>query len=107
MAGALIGAGVTVFMTTEVAQSFTDLRFSADLISSPSDDLIVQRYVKMEGEIRKVMTVVKMRGSNHSKKLRLYDVTKDGLVVGATLHDYRDIINGVAQRYHSTEAGTD
>jgi circadian clock protein KaiC len=48
-------------MTTEVAQSFTDLRFSADLISFLSDDLIVQRYVEMEGEIRKVMTVVKMQ----------------------------------------------
>ena len=107
MAGALTGAGVTLFMTTEVAQSFTDLRFSADLISFLSDDLIVQRYVEMEGEIRKVMTVVKMRGSNHSKELRLYDVTKDGLVVGATLHEYRGIINGVAQRHQSTEAGTD
>jgi len=53
------------------------------------------------------MTVVKMRGSNHSRELRLYDVTKDGLVVGATLHDYRGIINGVAQRYQTTEAGTD
>jgi circadian clock protein KaiC len=72
-----------------------------------SDDLIVQRYVEMEGEIRKVMAVVKMRGSNHSKELRLYDVTKDGLVVGAALHDYRGIINGVAQRYQRTEAGTD
>ena len=93
-------------MTTEVPQSFTDLRFSADLVSFLSDDLIVQRYVEMEGEIRKVMTVVKMRGSNHSNELRLYNVTKDGLVVGAPLHDYRGIINGVAQRHQSTEAGT-
>jgi circadian clock protein KaiC len=54
-----------------------------------------------------VMTVVKMRGSNHSKELRLYDVTKAGLVIGETLHEYRGIINGVAQRHQSTEAGTD
>src|SRR6266581_5648752 len=89
MVGALTGAGVTVFMTTEVAQSFTDLRFSADLISFLSDDLIVQRYVEMEGEVRKVMNVIKMRGSEHSKALRLYDVTKTGLVVGGALSDYR------------------
>jgi circadian clock protein KaiC len=106
MVGALTGSGVTVFMTTEVAQSFTDLRFSTDMISFLTDDIIVQRYVEMEGEIRKVMTVIKMRGSNHSKELRLYDVTKDGLVIGSALHDYRGIINGVAQRYQRTEAGT-
>jgi circadian clock protein KaiC len=106
MVGALTGAGVTVFMTTEIAQSFTDLRFSTDLISFLTDDVIVQRYVEIEGEIHKVMTVIKMRGSEHSKALRLYDVTSTGLVVGKDLHDYRGIITGVAQRHQRTEAGT-
>jgi circadian clock protein KaiC len=106
MVGALTGAGVTVFMTTEVAQTFTDLRFSTDLISFLTDDIIVQRYVEIEGEVRKVMTVIKMRGSEHSKALRLYDVTKAGVVIGDTLHDYRGIISGIAQRYQRTEAGT-
>jgi hypothetical protein len=32
MVGTLTGSGVTVFMTVEVAESFTDLRFSADLV---------------------------------------------------------------------------
>jgi len=98
---------VTMFMTTEVAQTFTDLRFSTDLISFLTDDIIVQRYVEIEGEIRKVMTVVKMRGSEHSKALRLYDITTTGVVVGGMLRDYRGIITGVAQRYQRTEAGTD
>ena len=51
--------------------------------------------------MRKVMTVIKMRGSAHSKDLRLYDVTADGLVVGDTLYEYRGIITGVAQRHHT------
>jgi circadian clock protein KaiC len=105
MVGALTGAGVTVFMTTEVAQTFTDLRFSTDLISFLTDDIIVQRYVEIEGEVRKVLTVIKMRGSEHSKELRLYEVTRTGLTVGGTLRDYRGIITGVAQRYQRTEAG--
>ncbi len=105
MVGTLTGSGVTVFMTTEVALSFTDLRFSSDLISFLTDDLIVQRYVEIEGEMRKVITVVKMRGSEHSKELRQYDVTKQGLVIGSALRDYRGIITGVAQRYQRTEAG--
>jgi circadian clock protein KaiC len=52
------------------------------------------------------MAVIKMRRSEHSKELRLYDVTKTGLVVGSSLHDYRGIITGVAQRHQRTEAGT-
>jgi circadian clock protein KaiC len=104
MVGALTGSGVTVFMTVEVAESFTDLRFSTDLISFLTDDVIFQRYVEIEGRIRKVMTVIKMRGSEHSKDLRLYDVTKGGLVVGDTLYDYCGIITGVAQRHQVLES---
>jgi circadian clock protein KaiC len=104
MVGALTGSGVTVVMTVEVAESFTDLRFSPDLISFLSDDVIFQRYVEIEGQMHKVMTVIKMRGSEHSKDLRLYDVTKDGLVLGDTMYDYRGIITGVAQRHQRTES---
>jgi circadian clock protein KaiC len=104
MVNALTGSGVTVFMTVEVQESFADLRFSADLISFLSDDVIFQRYVEIEGRMRKVMTVVKMRGSQHSKDLRLYDVTEGGLVLGDTLYDYRGIITGVAQRHTADES---
>jgi circadian clock protein KaiC len=104
MVGALTGSGVTVLMTVEVAESFTDLRFSSDLISFLSDDVIFQRYVEIEGQMQKVMTVIKMRGSTHSKDLRLYDVTAAGLVIGETMYDYRGIITGVARRHQTDES---
>ncbi len=105
MVGALTGSGVTMLMTVEVAESFTDLRFSAELISFLSDDVVFQRYVEIEGRMHKVMTVLKMRGSAHSKDVRLYDVTEGGLVVGNTLYDYRGVITGVAQRHQASESG--
>jgi len=54
--------------------------------------------------MRKVMTVIKMRGSDHSKDLRLYDVTAEGLVMGGTQYDYRGIVTGVARRHLSSES---
>jgi circadian clock protein KaiC len=98
MVGALTGAGVTVFMTVEVGVSFTDLQFSPDLISFLTDDIILQRYVEIEGELQKVLTVVKMRRSLHSTALRRYEVTEHGLELGETLEDYTGIITGVARR---------
>jgi circadian clock protein KaiC len=98
MVGALTGAGVTVFMTVEITVSFTDLQFSPDLISFLTDDIILQRYVELDGEIRKVLAVIKMRGSQHSKQLRTYEVTQHGLSIGEALTEYRGIITGVAQR---------
>jgi circadian clock protein KaiC len=98
MVGALTGAGVTVLMTAEVGISFTDLSFSASLISFLTDNIILQRYVEMDGELTKVLAVVKMRGSDHDKSLRAYELTEHGLVVGEALTDYSGIITGVAHR---------
>ena len=98
MVGALTGAGVTVLMTTEVGMSFTDLNFSTNLISFLCDDIIMQRYVEIEGELQKVLAVVKMRGSAHSRSLRRYEVTANGLEIGESLSDFRGVITGVADR---------
>jgi circadian clock protein KaiC len=98
MVGALTGAGVTVFMTVEVAESFTDLRFSPHQVSFLTDVIILQRYVELEGQLQKMMVVVKMRRGGHSKDLRLYDVGPTGVVIGDTLRAYRGSITGVPQR---------
>jgi len=94
MVGALTGTGVTVFMTVEVAESFTDLRFSPHQISFLTDAIIVQRYVELEGQLRKVMAVVKLRRGQHSKDIRLYEVGPDGIVLGSTLSEYQGIVTG-------------
>lgn len=95
MVGALTGSGVTVFMTMEVPQSFTDLVFTPNLVSFLTDDLIVQRYIELEGQLRKAMMVVKMRGSGHSSDIRLYDVNESGLVIGDALTGYSGVLTGV------------
>ncbi len=97
MVGALLGTGVTVLMTVEVTESFSDLRFSPHAISFLTDNIILQRYVEIDGQLRKVMTVVKMRSSQHSKDLRAYEITSHGLVVGEVLSNYRGIITGVPE----------
>ncbi len=97
MVGALTGSGVTVLMTAEVGTSFSSLQFSPDLVSFLTDDIILQRYVEVESRLQKVMTVVKMRGSEHSSELRTYEITDSGLVVGEALTGYTGIITGVAR----------
>ena len=98
MVGSLTGSGVTVVMTAEVPNSFTNLNLSPNLVSFLSDSIILQRYVELDGHLTKVMTVVKMRGSKHSTELRGYEVGKHGLILGRALTDYTGIITGVARR---------
>jgi circadian clock protein KaiC len=95
LVGTLTATGVTVFMTAEVSEGFRDARFTSEKVSFITDEIIVQRYVEMEGELRRVMAVIKMRGSDHSHEFRLYEVTAKGVVIGDPLTNYDGIITGV------------
>jgi circadian clock protein KaiC len=95
MVAALTAAGITVLMTVEVTEEFNSLRFSPHAISFLTDNLILLRYVELDGELARVLAVVKMRGSEHSREWRAYDITPAGLVVGQALGDYRGIITGI------------
>jgi circadian clock protein KaiC len=97
LVGALTGTGITVLMTVEVTESYSDLRFTPHAVSFLADDIILQRYIEIEGQLRKVLTVVKMRGSGHSRDLRAYEITARGLEMGESLSQYRGIITGVPE----------
>jgi circadian clock protein KaiC len=94
MVGALVDLGVTVVMTAELVDSYTELRLSPHGISFLTDGLILQRYVELDGELRRVMVVAKMRGFDHDKHLRFYDIDTTGLVVGEPLTDQHGILVG-------------
>jgi circadian clock protein KaiC len=95
LVGTLTATGVTVFMTAEVSEGFRDARFTTEKVSFITDEIIIQRYVEMEGELRRVMAVIKMRGSDHSHEFRTYEVTAKGVIVGGPLTEYDGIITGV------------
>jgi circadian clock protein KaiC len=104
MIGALTGAGVTILSTVEVEDTFTGLPFSQYTISFLTDDIIRMRYVEIDGQLRKVMVVVKMRGGNHSKDIREYVITEKGVVI---IHprqtDYIGLTTGIPSRLGQKE----
>jgi circadian clock protein KaiC len=81
MIGALTGAGITILSTVEVEDTFTSFPFSHYTISFLTDDIIRMRYVEIDGQLRKMMVVIKMRGGNHSKDIREYVITDEGIVL--------------------------
>jgi circadian clock protein KaiC len=96
---ALTGAGVTILSTVEVEDTFTALSFSHYTISFLTDDIIRLRYVEIDGQLRKVMVVIKMRGANHSKDIREYVITDKGVVVISPRQtDYIGLTTGIPQR---------
>ncbi len=94
----LTGIGITILSTLEMIESFTELPFSSYSISFLTDDIIRLRYVEIEGQLRKIMMVVKMRGGAHSKDIREYEITTKGIVIGERIFGYNHLITGIPAR---------
>ena len=81
LVGALTGTGVTVLLTMEVEPDDTGLRFSPYIISFLADDIVLLRYDEREEGLRKSLTVIKMRNSDHDEARWRYEVTGQGVIV--------------------------
>jgi circadian clock protein KaiC len=99
MIGALTGAGVTILSTVELEDSFRSFEFSHYAISFLTDDIIRMRYVEIDAQLRKVLVVVKTRGGNHSKDIREYIITDEGVVIiSPRTTDYVRLTSGLPER---------
>ena len=94
MVAELTGMGVTILMTSELEDRYTDLRFSPFGSAFLADAIIVQRYIEIDGQFKRAFSVVKVRGSEHDKDIRLFDITDLGIIIGRTLPEYTGIMTG-------------
>jgi circadian clock protein KaiC len=96
--GALTSEGVTILMTVENNDSYTELRFSPHAVSFMTNDIVLQRYVEIDSQLKRIMTVIKTRSRKHSEDIRQYEITSRGIVVADRLDHFEGIIGGTPQR---------
>jgi len=95
MIGALTRLGVTILSTVEVEENFTSMGLSNFAISFLADDILRLRYASINGQLRKVMMVVKMRRSQHSIDMCSYEVTNRGVKIGEPMRGFRALTSGI------------
>ena len=63
-------------------------------ISTLTDSIILLRYVEMFGEMKRGLTVLKMRGSAHDKAIREFTIGKGGMQMGRAFRNVTGILSG-------------
>ena len=63
-------------------------------ISTLTDSIILLRYVEMYGEMRRGLTVLKMRGSQHAKDIFEFTIDNGGLHIGKPFRNITGILSG-------------
>ncbi|MGB9107402.1 MAG: ATPase domain-containing protein, partial [Telluria sp.] len=91
---ALAKRGVTALVTVGMEDEFTGLRFSPSKLSFLTDAVVSLRFAEFEGELRKIMTVVKVRGCDHSADIRQYTITDKGIELDSKVTGYDGLLTG-------------
>lgn len=72
-------------------------------ISTITDSIILLRYVEIFGEMRRGITVLKMRGSYHDKDIREFTIDAKGMHIGQPFRNVNGILSGMPQTVNSEE----
>jgi circadian clock protein KaiC len=65
------------------------------------DCIVLLKFVEIESSIRRAIVVLKMRGSDHDKRLREYQITSKGVMLEGAFADYQGLMSGAPTKVGS------
>jgi circadian clock protein KaiC len=88
--------GVTSLFTFEMDKMFGSLEIDSRRTLGLFDNLVLLRYVELEGEIRRAVAILKMRGTDHDKSIQEYVISGKGIEVRRKFEQAVDVMGGRA-----------
>jgi circadian clock protein KaiC len=104
LVASLTSTGASVLMTSELEDRYTDLRFSPYGTAFMTDAIVVMRYIEVESRLKRVLAVAKVRASNHSNELRLFEIDDDGIKIGEMVSGREGLLGGQPSRARQRNA---
>ncbi len=89
--------GVTAILITEVPELFGQTYVTTEHVSIIVDGIILMKYLEMESEIQRAISVLKMRGCNHDKDIRRFTIQADGIRVESRFEGAEGVMAGSAR----------
>ena len=85
---------ITGLFTSTTASLMGGTSITETHISTLTDSIILLRYVEMFGEMKRGMTVLKMRGSEHDRGIREFTIDRNGMHLGRRFRNVTGILAG-------------
>jgi circadian clock protein KaiC len=90
--------GLTSVLTRESSALIGEADATEEDIAFVADSYILLRYVEIESAINKALLVLKLRGSDHAKDIRQFEITPRGIEVRARFEGREGIMSGSPHR---------
>jgi circadian clock protein KaiC len=97
VANGLRREGITAMLLGEEGRANYQRAFKGGL-SFIVDTIIVLRYVEIESAMQRAILVLKMRGSDHAKEIRRYEIGAGGLTVLEVFEGREGLLSGIPYR---------
>ena len=85
---------VTAVLTATTSHLLGGSSITEGHVSTLTDSIVLLRYVELRGEMRRAVTVLKMRGSAHDQLIREFRIDDRGMHVGDPLREVSGILSG-------------
>jgi circadian clock protein KaiC len=95
---ALKREGLTSVLTRESLALIGENSSAEEEIAFVADSYLMLRYVEIESAIRRALLVLKLRGSDHAKDIRQFEVTPSGIEVRSKFEGREGIMSGSPRR---------
>ena len=87
--------GVTTIVTNEIGELFGPFQLSEYGVSFVVDNVILLRYVELSGRIGRAINIMKVRGAPHSKEIRFFEITSDGIHINEVIQAQTGVLTGM------------
>jgi circadian clock protein KaiC len=85
---------ITAIYTNETSNLTGIIEVTGTGVSPLMDTVILLRYVEINSEMRKAISVLKMRGSDHDKEIRELVINEKGVQIKQPFREYSGILSG-------------
>jgi circadian clock protein KaiC len=103
MLSSLAKRGVSAFVTVGLDEHVTNMNYTRPDMAYITDAIVGMRYAEVDGQVRKYIAVVKVRGSSHSSDVREYRITDDGVEIEPIAAAVNGVLFGGTERVNNGE----
>ncbi len=96
--------GVTLLMTNEILELFGPFALSEYGVSFIADNVFLLRYVELPGRMGRALSVMKMRGSQHSKEIFEFEITGNGFTLMEPIRAFSGVLTGTPSYFNQVAA---
>jgi circadian clock protein KaiC len=90
--------GVTSLCMREKGQRFgPELDFSESSLELLAENVLLMRYAELEGQLHRILSILKMRNASHDHSVRLYDLGSSGVNVRSRSESQEGLLERIGQ----------